>query len=428
MKTNTHRFLGVTLVFAVVFVALGTTAEAIPPFARKYQTSCTTCHLAIQQRNAFGEAFRRNGYKMPEGEDELVKREKVSLGAPAWKEEWPKAVWPSDIPFTVPFGAYIHQRLVYDPSKDDNFSFDAPHEFELLTGGSFGKDISFYGSWVFFEKDKNAVGLKQMYIQFEDLAGPENALNVKMGRMEPAITWGYRDSNRMTLEHNPLWDIRVLTQGSKWRIRDQQSGVEVNGIFKHRFEYAVGVVNGDSRTTIFKPLDTYWRLGYKFGGMGLDGLGGQFNELQQINNWRDDSFTLGVFGYSGTNSWELFTDEGVPYENDFDRLGVDLQWGHKRLLLRGGFVDGTDDNPDGDGVEVDSDGWFGEADYVFRPWLYGVARYGETTVREVGKEIVTLALVGLVRANIRLSIEALVEPGRDTDELRWIKINFLYGL
>ena len=40
---------------------------AIPAFARKYKTSCATCHNGFPKLNAFGEAFRRNGYQFPGG-------------------------------------------------------------------------------------------------------------------------------------------------------------------------------------------------------------------------------------------------------------------------------------------------------------------------------------------------------------------------
>ena len=424
MNVQIKRTLGSASTVLVALATLTPSAEAIPAFARKYETSCSTCHLAIPQRNAFGEAFRKNGYKMPEGEDELVKRKKVSLGAPAWKEEFPNAIWPGDIPYTVPFSAYVHQRFVFEPSRDDNkVNFDAPHEFELLTGGSFGSNISFYGSWVFFEKDKNAPGLKQFYLQLEDLLGPDNAFNFRIGRSEPATTQGFRDNDRMTLEHNPLYDIRVTPN---WRMRDQQAGVEVNGILGSRFEYALGVANGDGKTTVFKPLDSYFRVGFKLGGTGLDGVGGNFETLAQLNNWEDNSVSVGFYGYNGTSV--LVDGEGDPFENGFKRFGVDVKALYKRLILRGGFVTGTDDNPDGDGLEVDSDGWFAEADYVFYPWLIGVVRYGETTVRSVDKQILTTALVTNLRANIRLSIEALFEPSRDNDQVRWIKINFMYSL
>lgn len=44
-------------------------AYGIPAFARKYQTSCATCHVAFPKLNAFGESYRRNGFQFPEGTD-----------------------------------------------------------------------------------------------------------------------------------------------------------------------------------------------------------------------------------------------------------------------------------------------------------------------------------------------------------------------
>ncbi|MDK1024472.1 MAG: hypothetical protein QGD92_09605 [Gammaproteobacteria bacterium] len=427
MKTLVTRSIPIACVFALLFAVWAPSASGIPAFARKYETACTTCHTMIPKRNSFGEAFRRNGYKMSEGDEDLIKQPQISLGAPAWKEQFPNAVWPTDIPFSVPFSAYVHQRLVYDPTQDDDkWQWDAPHEFELLVGGSYGDNISFYGTWVFFEKDKNAVGLKQFWLQFEDLLGPENAFNVKIGRMEPAITWGNRDNDRKTMEHMPIYDMRVA-DGSKWRMRDQQSGLELNGILGSRFEYAVGIVNGDKKTQVFKPMDTYFRVAYKFGGMGLDGSGGDFDSLRQVNNWEDNSVSIGLYGYSGTNMMTAGTD---AWENEFDRMGVDVKILFNRFDVRLGWVDGTDDNPSapGAGAKKDSDGWFVETDVILYPWLSVVGRYGRTEIDGAEKKHVTLALVGLIRANIRVSLELYNEPHRSTDELRWVKLNFLYSL
>ncbi len=55
-------------------------AHAIPTFARKYRTSCQTCHTMIPKRNAFGEAFRRNGYRLPVDDELAVKEDPVPLG------------------------------------------------------------------------------------------------------------------------------------------------------------------------------------------------------------------------------------------------------------------------------------------------------------------------------------------------------------
>src|SRR5436190_17125141 len=91
------------IVFTVAVIFFGAeSASALPIFARRYETSCTTCHAMIPKLNPFGIAFRNNGYRIPLADDKLLKSPDVSLGAPAWKQLWPKAVWPGKIPSVPP--------------------------------------------------------------------------------------------------------------------------------------------------------------------------------------------------------------------------------------------------------------------------------------------------------------------------------------
>src|SRR3989304_5548664 len=76
-------------------------ARAIPVFARKYKTSCATCHSAFPMLNPVGEAFRLNGFKFKDDAD-IRKEEPVEMGSEAYKKVWPDAVWPSDIPGLPP--------------------------------------------------------------------------------------------------------------------------------------------------------------------------------------------------------------------------------------------------------------------------------------------------------------------------------------
>ena len=50
-------------------------SQAIPSWGRKYQTSCLMCHSGMPQRNAVGEAFKNNGYRMPSGVEEAFTRQ-----------------------------------------------------------------------------------------------------------------------------------------------------------------------------------------------------------------------------------------------------------------------------------------------------------------------------------------------------------------
>ena len=81
---------------------------SIPAFARKYKTSCQTCHNGYPKLNAFGEAFRRNGYQFPGGTDpEYVKEEPVSLGSDGNKKAFPDAIWPGTLPETSPIALFL---------------------------------------------------------------------------------------------------------------------------------------------------------------------------------------------------------------------------------------------------------------------------------------------------------------------------------
>jgi len=82
-------------------------ARAIPAFARKYGTSCVTCHTVYPRLTPFGEAFRRNGYRFPGVDSDFIKQETVPLGNDASKKQFPNAVWPAWVP-SIPglaFGA-----------------------------------------------------------------------------------------------------------------------------------------------------------------------------------------------------------------------------------------------------------------------------------------------------------------------------------
>ncbi|MBI3194578.1 MAG: hypothetical protein HYZ34_08965, partial [Ignavibacteriae bacterium] len=343
-------------------------AYAIPSFARKYKTSCTTCHIAIPKRNAFGEAFRRNGYVLPKGDAQLTKEEPVSLGAEGWKETFPDAIWPGAIPENFPLAAYIHTRVVYDPLKPDGqqFGFDMPHELELLFGTAFGNDVGVFGEWIAFESGANAVGLQRFFFQFNDVAGPKDALNIKVGRFEPGITSGYMQANRITLDRPLTIDYRA---SGDWRPRDNQAGIELNGILANNLEYAAGVLNGEGKTVPFKDRkDVYARAAYKIGGMALDGSGADA-ELKESDNWIDDAVTIGAYGYMGS------TNKGTApatYTNDFSRLGFDLRAGYDRFEFTGGLITGKDDNPLGKkDTAITHTTYFGELDYLFYPWLIG---------------------------------------------------------
>lgn len=409
----------VCLVFGLtLFVfSLVQEAEAIPTFARKYRTSCTTCHIGFNKLNPFGEAYRLNGYQIPQGQEvAYVKEEPVSLGAPAWKKVWPEAVWPGQIPGNVPISMMVHQRALWNESASGQskpeLDFRFPHEWELFVSGDLGEMLSFYGEFALLD-DGAVGGMERLFLQFNDLlAGsydilPQDALNLKVGKFNIAADPFYNPTRR-TL--NRTLPSNYTVGNATFRLRNPQSALEADGILNQRWYYGLGLANGTNAadgSDADSHKDPYWRLAYKWKGMAFDGSSEELgDELKQTNNWVDNSLTVGGFGYYGKQRIA-----GV--DNPFYRTGFDgrLQW--EDMDLSGAMVFGEDDDPTSTGSsdsKIKSHTWFVQAEYVVYPWLIPALRYEQSsfngTTNSVKRFIPSLSMYA--RANLRFILEGVI--------------------
>ncbi|MGZ4831988.1 MAG: hypothetical protein ACXVZQ_03620 [Terriglobales bacterium] len=208
MRKGPLAFL-LAIVFAVLVVAALVTppkANGIPAFARKYQTSCTTCHDNFPHLNDFGKAFKDAGFKFPSDDETFIKVPPVLLGSPAQKELWPKTVWPGVIPGMPPIGLRMNNFFQVVGKNRGNFAavqgltspavpgfvprtdFE-PGLFSIFTAGNFGSDIAF---WV--DDDISVAGangnggLGDGYLRFVNIGRflhlPKDALSMRVGQFE----------------------------------------------------------------------------------------------------------------------------------------------------------------------------------------------------------------------------------------------------
>ena len=123
-----------------------------------------------------------------------------------------------------------------------------------------------------------------------------------------------------------------------------------------------------------------------------------------------------------------------------------------RWELAGGFITGTDLNPDGlqggtpEQRERTHAAWFGEVAVAAYPWLYPAVRIGGAQSEQNGDDLdrfvtISPSLTVLARANVRLTLEALVHVARDrtvggttvsptgteAERLKWIKTDLLFA-
>jgi hypothetical protein len=154
----------VRIVFSTLLAILlmSEAAWALPIFARRYETSCMTCHVLIPKLNAFGIAFRNNGYRIPVAEEKLLKTPDVALGAPAWKQLWPKAVWPGAIPSIPPIAIRVSGDVNFRPTSPVNVNFDFPSGITGYFAGSAGDSFSYFGS-LFLQGATNQLFIDRAY-------------------------------------------------------------------------------------------------------------------------------------------------------------------------------------------------------------------------------------------------------------------------
>lgn len=424
--------LVLVLVFVVCFCV---EAYAIPTFARKYRTSCQTCHSVFPKLTPFGEAFRKNGFMIVEGDMAYVKEEPVSMGAEAYKRVWPDAVWPTTIPGYVPLSLMVIQRFNWDIDDDNATEFNFPHELELMFAGTFGEDFTFFAE---LEAEGDEVAAHTNWLMWNDLF-IENLINLKAGFFDIMSNRPYNSHRRLTISRNSIENYRVSDDG--FRLRDNQAGIELNG-FKNRLAYAVGLVNGTGEMgDDNKRKDPYYRVDLKLFGLPFDRSGQEPGaDLKSEKNWQDNSIQLGTFGYFGEQDLSettvtTTTVAGVTttststseWSNDYSRLGVDARVLFYNLDVMAGYLWGNDDDPEGDGEEIDSNAWFVEAQYHLFPWLVPILRYEEILVDgrdDVEKVIASLNI--LARANLKAIVEGEIfvdeDDGDDkvTVDLRYV--------
>ncbi|MFI5073305.1 MAG: hypothetical protein ACHP8A_20775, partial [Terriglobales bacterium] len=421
-RRGIHIVLTVTLVLlaAVVYAIVSAPrAEAIPAFSRKYQTSCTTCHSNFPELNDFGIAFKKNGFKFPKDDDMFVKEPPVLLGAKAQKEAFPKALYPGEIPGSLPiafrysgfaqYNSKIPLAVGFTPRTD----LFAPNTFTILAAGSFGSNISF---WIDDDISTGGSGadggLGDGYLKANDVGHwlhlPKDALNVRFGQFEIDLPFSQArtinlsdydiyDQASVSLVNPALCALAVIptatpcTTNNPFAFGVPQRGIEFGGYPNDGpFTWSVAFVNGNNDSPATRnSKDVYGQLSYTF---NLERDASVRKEVQAAGPTgpRDHtSLRLGAFGYYGRNALNIdgsLFPTLLTIHEPFYRAGGDFRFKYRKFEVWGLGMFGHDTNviPNGSGpsatgfvstTPVTFSGGFAEAEYWFYPWLIGLMRY-----------------------------------------------------
>jgi len=239
------------------FFLIAPTAHAIPPFSRKYQTSCSTCHIDFPKLNDFGKAFKDAGFKFPADDENYVKNPPVMLGAEASKDQFPKSIWPGEIPGMPPIGLRYNQFFQYTGSNRNQFNslaaagsvpglipatdFQAGF-FSTFTAGNFGSDIAWWvDDDISVSGDNSAGHLGDGYLKFVNIGRlmklPKDSLSLRAGQFELDLPFTQARSINLSpydiyIEANigaALPGARQQNVGNQFNFGNGARGIELSG-------------------------------------------------------------------------------------------------------------------------------------------------------------------------------------------------------
>ncbi len=359
----------------------------IPAFSRQYRTACSTCHTAAPKLNVLGEVFRLNGYRMPDNQLLLREDEPVRLGDEAWRDQWPRAIWPGDVPGQVPLALRIQTDLTAtrDESVAYNWTLRAPHEIYLLAGTNLGGSIG-----AFLESEwSREEGLQFIQAKFgfrDPIPGlPTGAANFWFGLQNPYLfTFADRQIDRAARQLYEWQTFRAsdlrfsdpstgadLVSRNAFRLGWTQPTLELNGVVRRRFYYGLGVAQGIATQTEDNNArkDVYYKLRYKFGGLDLTGQydPGGTPVVGSGGQLLDRSITIEQFGYFGSYP----AAGGI--EDEHRSFGLAIRALNGPVDFGVGFVRTHNSRPWG--VEsvgtLNTSSAFAKLEYMVYPWLLG---------------------------------------------------------
>ena len=406
MRLKVLRFFVPGMVTIPALFLLTETGKAIPAFSRQYQTSCSTCHIDFPKLNDFGKAFKDAGFKFPKDDETFLKVPPVLLGAPAYKDVWPKgAIWPGTIPglpqiglrmnnfFQVTTGNYGRFNSLAQPGTLSPFIPATDFQtgfFSIFTAGNFGSDVAFWvDDDISVGGNNSAGGLGDGYLKFVNVGRvfhlPTDSLHFRAGQFE--LDLPFTQARTINLSPYDIYSeanigvINTLTAqqnvANQFTFAGAAKGIELSGGHLYGgYHYSVAVfdqntsgINQTDNTSVYVPSATgganggigfasdasakavYARASYR---LNLERNPESRKEIQAAGPTgpRDHTYlNLGTFYLEG-NSRQGFVGAAangvdtnlLTVREPYYRAGGDFSFNYRKLNVYGLYMFAHDDN------------------------------------------------------------------------------------
>ncbi|MGD8941288.1 MAG: hypothetical protein PVJ72_18055 [Gammaproteobacteria bacterium] len=325
-----HRYMCHSLItlclFGLLMSLLPVDAGAVPVFARKYNLTCITCHVAFPKLNAFGQQFMASNYRLDNWKDATVDTGDDQLALP------------DQVPLAIRAQAFFQGRsaeavdIATGEKTQADTDFQAPYLIKLISSAPLSDHITYYFYGIFAEKGGNGeTVIEDAWFSHDDVFG--SGVSLMLGQFQVSDLMFPRET-RLTFQDYMVYRLAGITY-------------ERGAVFGRDFgplDLNIGVVNGngiDENVTINSP--GYQRPDHLFDNNNSKAvfarLGGDIGPV-----------TAGLFAYSGkqknatgeagTSNGDRDTDKRVAGLDLSGQFGPTLYWYGQYLWNQwDGFID-----------------------------------------------------------------------------------------
>jgi hypothetical protein len=367
MKKKVLAFLGIT--FFLQFAA--TSLYAIPAFARKYSTSCKTCHTPFPKLKPYGDEFAANGFVIA---DKPTPRYNIDTG-----DSFLSLLRDAPIAFR------LEGFMTYNNSHTKQWDFTSPYLLKFLSGGEITKNISYY-FYFFFSEHGETAGIEDAYVMFNNLFGSNFDFYIGQFQVSDPL---FKRELRLTFEDYQIYATEV---GESKVTLTYDRGVMLNYSFPTKTDFFVEILNGNGIDPA-NPFGSFDSDKYK-------------NFAFRLSQEIGDNFRLGGYAYIGKEAQESIG-------NSLWMLGADATMSAKPFEINLQYVERRDDNPffySEVPPVIKTRGGFAELIYLpkgddSRWYLVGLFNRVGSDIKELDYTSATFHYGRLLRRNMRVTAE-----------------------
>jgi hypothetical protein len=315
-----------TVMLAVLLVALTKRVDALPVFSHEYGVPCQKCHTAIPSLNTFGKAFLDNGYHI--------------MG--------------SNVPPVFPISAKAN--LLYSSDPAPGMPKAVVDEIELLTAGTVGSRGNYFVEQYAVDGGDHG-NLREMWYSERLSSGSAVPLDVRVGQFTlpvPIDPESFRESYNdyavfvQTVGANPF-DFFHTKPGISARLGSYERGLDLE----------LSAFNGHDVQS----------------GLPTNGI-----DLMQTVHELYGPFDVSAYHYQGHRDVaSALSGPGLVGDDDrFTRTGFGFRFAAGRWTSESILQENTDSNVDALGTAAHSSGGFTQLRYAITRKWFGLMRYDGT--------------------------------------------------